>query len=101
MARNEGKNNEGKVWKNYGEKNINPNRNTLQRIPRYFFKSNLFKLDEIQTFIHYTRDLRFDDRPDYTYLKRLLKTIAEREKFEYDYVFDWVIKKQENVIVLD
>jgi hypothetical protein len=25
-----------------------------------------------------------------------LKTIAEREKFEYDYVFDWVIKKQEN-----
>jgi len=52
--------------------------------------------DEIHTFIHYTRDLRFDDRPDYTYLKRLLKTISEREKFEYDNVFDWVIKKQEN-----
>jgi len=52
--------------------------------------------DEIQTFIHYTRDLRFDDRPDYGYLKRLLKNIAEKEKFEFDLVFDWVIKKQEN-----
>jgi hypothetical protein len=25
-----------------------------------------------------------------------LKTIIDREKFEIDYVFDWVIRKQEN-----
>jgi len=40
--------------------------------------------------------LRFDDRPDYGFLKKLLKTIIDREKFEIDYVFDWVIRKQEN-----
>jgi casein kinase I family protein HRR25 len=51
-------------------------------------------LEEIQVFIHYTRDLRFDDRPDYGFLKRLIKTIAEREKIEFDYQFDWV-KKQD------
>lgn len=52
--------------------------------------------EEIQIFIHYTRDLRFDDRPDYGFLKKLLKTIVDREKFEIDYMFDWVIRKQEN-----
>jgi len=46
-------------------------------------------------FIHYTRDLRFDDRPDYGFLKRLIKTIAEREKIEFDYNFDWISKKNE------
>jgi hypothetical protein len=45
-------------------------------------------------FIHYTRDLRFDDRPDYGFLKRLIKTISDREKIEMDYQFDW-IKKQD------
>ena len=40
--------------------------------------------------------MRFDDRPDYGFLKKLLKTIIDREKFEIDYVFDWVIRKQEN-----
>ena len=41
--------------------------------------------------------MRFDDRPDYGFLKRLIKTVAEREKIEIDYVYDWVTKKQENV----
>jgi serine/threonine protein kinase len=52
--------------------------------------------EEIQIFIHYTRDLRFDDRPDYGFLKKLLKTIIDREKYEIDFMFDWVIRKQEN-----
>jgi hypothetical protein len=42
--------------------------------------------------------LKFDDRPDYGFLKRLIKTIAERESIEFDYNFDWVTKKNENVI---
>ena len=56
--------------------------------------------DEFVTFINYTRDLKFDDRPDYGFLKRLLKTIADREKIDFDFVFDWVIKKAENVKIL-
>jgi len=52
--------------------------------------------EEIQIFIHYTRDLRFDDRPDYSFLKKLLKTIIDREKFEIDSIFDWVTRKQES-----
>ena len=46
-------------------------------------------IDEIPAFIHYTRDLKFDDRPDYGFLKRLFKTIFDREKLEFDNDFDW------------
>lgn len=51
--------------------------------------------DEFSAFINYTRDLKFDDRPDYGYLRRLLKTIADKDQIQYDYMFDWVIKKKE------
>ena len=57
----------------------------------------LLILEEIQIFINYTRDLRFDDRPDYGFLKRLVKTISEKEKIEFDFNFEWNNKKLENV----
>lgn len=41
--------------------------------------------------------MRFDDRPDYGFLKRLIKTVADREKIELDNVYEWINKKQENV----
>jgi hypothetical protein len=41
--------------------------------------------------------LRFDDRPDYGFLKRLIKTMAEKDKIEIDYNFDWTLKKMETV----
>jgi hypothetical protein len=52
--------------------------------------------DELIVYINYTRELRFEDRPDYGYLKRLLKAVAEREKFEYDFIFDWTLKKEQD-----
>jgi hypothetical protein len=41
--------------------------------------------------------LRFDDRPDYGFLKRLVKTISEKEKIEFDFNFEWNNKKLEEV----
>ena len=41
--------------------------------------------------------MRFDDRPDYGFLKRLIKTVADREKIELDNVYEWINKKQENL----
>ena len=38
---------------------------------------------EIQHFIQYTRDLRFDDKPDYEKLKMITRTTCEREKIKY------------------
>lgn len=65
--------------------------NLCSGFPGIFF---LF-VEEFSTYLNYTRNIKFDDRPDYNFLKRLLKGIAEREKFEFDNVFDWTNKKIE------
>lgn len=44
---------------------------------------------EFAAFLHYTRSLRFDDRPDYAYLRKLFRELFVREGYTYDYVFDW------------
>lgn len=40
-------------------------------------------------YLKYCRALRFLDRPDYSYLKKLIKDLMMQESYEYDYVFDW------------
>ena len=47
---------------------------------------------ELVSYINYTKSLRFEDRPDYGHLRRLFKELFMREKYEYDYVFDWSLK---------
>ena len=33
--------------------------------------------------------MQFEERPDYSYLKSLLKNVFDRFNYEYDYVYDW------------
>eukprot|EP01071_Lankesteria_metandrocarpae_P002268 Lankesteria_metandrocarpae@DN2201_c0_g1_i2.p1 len=44
---------------------------------------------EFITYLNYCRSLRFEDRPDYAYLRRLFKDLFVREGFQEDFVFDW------------
>ncbi|CAH2069676.1 unnamed protein product [Thlaspi arvense] len=48
---------------------------------------------EFASYFHYCRSLRFDDKPDYGYLKRIYRDLFIREGFQFDYVFDWTILK--------
>ncbi|KAL9225180.1 hypothetical protein vseg_001130 [Gypsophila vaccaria] len=48
---------------------------------------------EFTSYFHYCRSLRFDDKPDYSYLKRLFRDLFIREGYQFDYVFDWTILK--------
>ncbi|KAF7804621.1 casein kinase 1-like protein 6 [Senna tora] len=48
---------------------------------------------EFVSFFHYCRSLRFEDKPDYSYLKRLFRDLFIREGYQFDYVFDWTILK--------
>ncbi|KAJ8760438.1 hypothetical protein K2173_015105 [Erythroxylum novogranatense] len=48
---------------------------------------------EFISFFHYCRSLRFEDKPDYSYLKRLFRDLFVREGYQFDYVFDWTILK--------
>jgi casein kinase 1 len=46
---------------------------------------------EFVTYLNYCRSLRFEDRPDYAYLRRLLKDLFFRESNQYDFIFDWTL----------
>ncbi|KAH9729290.1 Casein kinase 1-like protein 9 [Citrus sinensis] len=48
---------------------------------------------EFVSYFHYCRSLRFEDKPDYSYLKRLFRDLFIREGFQFDYVFDWTVLK--------
>ena len=48
---------------------------------------------EFGIFLNYTRALRFDDKPDYSYLRKLFRDLFVREGFQYDYMFDWSVQR--------
>ncbi|KAL6192045.1 hypothetical protein ACLB2K_038432 [Fragaria x ananassa] len=47
---------------------------------------------EFTTYFHYCHSLRFEDKPDYSYLERLFQDLFIREGYRSDYVFDWTMK---------
>uniref|UniRef100_A0A8C7M2B1 non-specific serine/threonine protein kinase n=1 Tax=Oncorhynchus kisutch TaxID=8019 RepID=A0A8C7M2B1_ONCKI len=50
---------------------------------------------EFSTYLNFCRSLRFDDKPDYSYLRQLFRNLFHRQGFSYDYVFDWNMLKFE------
>uniref|UniRef100_A0A0D9VIH3 non-specific serine/threonine protein kinase n=1 Tax=Leersia perrieri TaxID=77586 RepID=A0A0D9VIH3_9ORYZ len=48
---------------------------------------------EFISYFHYCRSLRFEDKPDYSYLKRLFRDLFIREGYQLDYIFDWTVKQ--------
>ena len=57
---------------------------------------------EFATYLNFCRSLRFDDKPDYSYLRQLFRNLFHRQGFTYDYVFDWnMLKFVSSVTVID
>ncbi|BAF08470.1 casein kinase 1-like protein 3 [Oryza sativa Japonica Group] len=48
---------------------------------------------EFASYFHYCHSLTFDQRPDYGFLRRLFRDLADREGYQYDHVFDWTLLK--------
>jgi len=48
---------------------------------------------EFPTYLTYCRRLDFIQRPDYSYLRKLFRTLFHSQGFTYDYVFDWNMLK--------
>jgi serine/threonine protein kinase len=46
--------------------------------------------EEFATYLNYCRNLKFEDKPDYYYLRNLFRTLFQREGYKYDYIFDWM-----------
>lgn len=45
-------------------------------------------------YINYTKGLRFDESPDYMYLRQLFRILFRTLNHQYDYTFDWTMLKQ-------
>lgn len=44
---------------------------------------------EFVNYMNYCRSLHFEDRPDYSYVRRLLRDLFFREGYQYDFMMDW------------
>ena len=53
--------------------------------------------NEMVNFINYSRNLKFEDKPDYTYLKNLLKSAMKENNLDMDFVYDWSKKSQNKI----
>ncbi|CAD8208806.1 unnamed protein product [Paramecium octaurelia] len=47
--------------------------------------------NEFQQFMNYVRNLKYDEKPDYSFLKKIFKERFVKEGYEYDYVYDWIL----------
>lgn len=48
---------------------------------------------EFLDYMKYIKDLRFDDKPDYPFLRKMFRDLFKRECYRYDYVYDWTLFK--------
>lgn len=45
---------------------------------------------ELTYFLTYSRNLKFEEKPDYSYLKKLISQMAENNSIQFDFQFDWM-----------
>jgi hypothetical protein len=50
---------------------------------------NIITLDEFTEYINYTRNLDFEQEPDYEYLRGLFKQVMTKYNFVNDFDYDW------------
>lgn len=75
-------------------------RTKQRRIGRCKDETSLEKLcegfpNEFVQFLQHCDSTAFDAKPDYNYLRRLLRDIAKRENMELDWKFDWMLPQQD------
>ena len=49
--------------------------------------------EEFSSYLTYCRNLKFEEKPDYNYLRKLFKDLMNKNGFECDYIYDWTSKK--------
>ena len=45
--------------------------------------------NEFSVFLSYTRTLNFDEKPDYTYLRKIFHELLVGEEYQYEHMFAW------------
>jgi len=56
--------------------------------------------EEFSKYLQYCRNLNFEERPDYNYLRGLFRGLMDRSGYTNDGAFDWILKKEGNTAQL-
>jgi serine/threonine protein kinase len=51
---------------------------------------------EFAKYFYYVKGLRFDEEPDYDYLRQLFHDVFKRNNFVMDFVYDWNLKMKKS-----
>lgn len=47
--------------------------------------------EEFAIFLKYSKSLKFEEKPDYTWIQRLFKDLFKKLNYGWDYIFDWAL----------
>lgn len=47
---------------------------------------------ELLSILTYAKSLKFEDKPDYVYLRALIRDLMNKERMSTDFIFDWTIR---------
>ncbi|EIE25163.1 casein kinase I, partial [Coccomyxa subellipsoidea C-169] len=72
----------------------------LERLRRKMLATSINSLcsgfpNKFAEYLKYCRCLRFDEQPDYAYLRQMFRDLFQREGFQWDDKFCWTPKKQD------
>jgi hypothetical protein len=54
--------------------------------------------EEFNLYLNYCRGLKFEEKPDYGYCRKLFKDFMQRSNIDNDFAYDWVIKRNGGTI---
>ena len=60
-------------------------------VTKSIFYYNFKFLVEFSTYLNYVRSLKFEDKPDYDFLRKIFKELFFRMGYEWDFMFDWAV----------
>lgn len=50
--------------------------------------------EEFARYLQYCRNMQFEEKPDYNYLRGLFKQMMHKNGYDYDGRYDWIVKKE-------
>lgn len=50
---------------------------------------------EFADFLHYSRNLKFWEKPNYAWCRRIFRMLFYREQYNYDFIYDWLVVPRE------
>ena len=77
-------------WENVAIKNKEEKINKILELKKKITEEILCNglPEEIKLFLSYTKNLKFEEEPDYNYLKNLLKVVINTKNSDKDFYFD-------------